>query len=357
MVAPLLSPSAGRVAARMLAGAWRRDPEPLCLSPEELALGAPLLLSTGAAALLWRRIEPLDPPQPRFISDLQAGYRKYMIEAAVHEIEVKDIFERMRAAGIEPLLFKGWALARLYPDPGLRPYGDIDLWFPPEQLEAHYYALPKGNEVIYCVDAHTSFYPQYERTFEDVMDSSQLVPLDDVEVRVPSAEDHLRFICLHFLFHGGWRPLWLCDIALAVESRPSNFDWDRCLFGKQKHADWIACVIGLAHQLLGATVEGTPVEKRAGNLPQWLVPAVLRQWSNGPGMSFTENLSFSLPRRLLRPSALWSALTEHWRNPIQASVEMNAWFSESPRSLLQFGSAFLRVPAFLRYFGREIRRN
>jgi hypothetical protein len=72
-------------------------------------------------------------------------------------------------------------------------------------------------------------------------------------------------------------------------------------------------------------------------------------------MSFAENLSFSFPRRLGNPVALARALGEHWRNPIQASVEMNAWFSRSPRAVLQVGSALRRVPQFARNFGGEIR--
>lgn len=355
MFKPSASTSPGSLAATVLAGAWRQNPEPLQISPKELALVAPLLLATGATALAWRRIESLNLPQ-ELISELQDGYRHHTIEAAVHEIEVKDIFKRMRAVGIEPILFKGWALACLYPDAGLRPYGDIDLWFPPEQLEASYRALPSNGDHVYCVEPHTSFYPQYERSFEDILARSQSLPLDGVNVRVPCAEDHLRFICLHFLFHGAWRPLWLCDVALMVESRSADFDWDRCLAGKRKHADWIACVIGLAHQLLLAEVAGTPVEKRANDLPRWLAPAVLRQWSDGAGMSFSENLSFSFPRRLLKPSALANALKEHWRNPVQATVEMNAWFNDAPRRPLQFAAACSRIPEFARYFGREIRR-
>jgi hypothetical protein len=63
-------------------------------------------------------------------------------------------------------------------------------------------------------------------------------------------------------------------------------------------------------------------------------------------MSHAETLSFSLPRRLSKPSALLSALREHWRNPIQASVEMNASFSNTPRKVLQLGAAISRLPKF-----------
>ena len=346
----------GCLIARMLERSWRAVPGPLSIFPEEIHQVAPLLLATGTGALAWHCIQSLDLPSTGPFLDLRNAYRQHAVEAAVHELNTSDLFTRVRAAGIEPVLFKGWGLARLYPDAGLRPYGDIDLWVSPEDLQKLYAKLPSGDERGYCVDPHVSFYPQYERSFDDVMRNSQLVTLIDVRVRVPADEDHLRFICLHFLFHGAWRPLWLCDIALMVESTGPNFDWDRCLRGKRKHADWIACAIGLAHQLLGADVNGMPVEKRARTLPRWLTTAVLKQWEKGTGMSLAENLSFSLPRRLLNPRAMVSAMREHWRNPVQASVEMNAWFNESPRVCWQFASAFSRIPGFIKYFGKEIRR-
>ena len=61
-------------------------------------------------------------------------------------------------------------------------------------------------------------------------------------------------------------------------------------------------------------------------------------------MSGAEKLSFSLSRVLLDPDGLVNALREHWRNPIQASVEMNSWFGSSPRLVLQLGSAVRRLP-------------
>jgi len=348
--------SPGKLIARSLEGAWRPEAEQLSISSDELHQIASLLLVTDTAALVWRRLQPCTITSSWALAYFKEAHRKHTIESAVHEANVRDAFRRLRTAKIEPILFKGWAVARLYPEAGLRPYGDLDLWMKAPDLQVFNYEIQSNGDPGYRVEPHACFYPQYARSFENVMDHSQLVRLGDIQVRVPGQEDHLRLICLHFLYHGGWRPLWLCDIALLTESAGTGFDWDLCLGRNAKHADWIACAIGLAHELLGARVAGTPVEKRARGLPRWLITAVLKQWEKGGGISFAENLSFSLPRRVLNPKALVRALREHWRNPVQASVEMNAWFSEAPRLPLQFGSAVKHLPRFARYFGKQIRR-
>lgn len=347
----------GALVARTLAGAWRLSPPAPRFSADDLAEIAPLLLQSGAAALAWRRSKSLAFDHSLQTSELPEAYRLHSIDAAVHEYHVKDVFQLMRAAGVEPLLLKGWAIARLYPETGLRPYGDIDLWVQPEQRTAAETALGSRQGPTYCVDLHTCFYAQFERTVADALARSQLVPLDDASVRTAGAEDHLRFLCLHFLFHGGWRPLWLCDIALAVESRGPDFDWDRCLKGKRRHADWIACAIGLAHELLGADLSGTPVEGRAQNLPRWLAPAVLTEWGRGVGMSHAENLRFSVRRPGPRPGRLVNALREHWRNPLQATVEVGASFDELPRAPLQLAAAFRLVPRLARELRQQVRQS
>src|SRR5215813_4474492 len=151
---------AGHLIARLLSGSWRPNPEPLSLSPEQLSIAAPLLLPTGAAALAWTRLGTPEITNNE-LSLLREAYRKHLIDAAVHEVEVIDLFRRVRAADIEPLLFKGWALARLYPDTGLRPYGDLDLWVRSDELEGVYRTLA-AEDHSYCVEPHITFYPQYE---------------------------------------------------------------------------------------------------------------------------------------------------------------------------------------------------
>lgn len=169
---------------------------------------------------------------------------------------------------------------------------------------------------------------------------SILAPLGDTAVRILSPEDHLRLICLHFLRHGGWRPLWLCDIAALVESRPADFNWDRCLGSNRRRADWVACALGAAHQLLDMKVDDTPIASRARHLPRWLLPAILRAWQqpraveHQPGGSILTSFSRSQLPTLLRA---------RWTNPIAATVELRQDFNAWPRLPWQLITGGLKV--------------
>ena len=87
-------------------------------------------------------------------------------------------------------------------------------------------------------------------------------------------EDHLRLLCLHLLRHGASRPLWLCGCwgSARVDGTRADFDWEYFLSGNRRRTDYVACTLLLAHRLLGARLDGTPVKGRAEQLPSWLVP-------------------------------------------------------------------------------------
>jgi hypothetical protein len=76
--------------------------------------------------------------------------------------------------------------------------------------------------------------------------------MGDIPVKVLSPEDHLSMLCVHFLGHGGWRPIWLCDIAAAMESLTESFDWQTCLGEDTRRAGWILSALACAHEILGA---------------------------------------------------------------------------------------------------------
>ncbi len=327
----------GTWVAEALVGAWRPSPPPLRLSPAALAEVAPLLLGSGGGALGWWRVRSSDLRACPPAFQLQQAYRLHTLQAALHEREIAQAINLLRSSGIEPLLAKGWAVSRLYPEPGLRPYGDIDLCVRPEQHPAAA-ALLRSPAAQGCpVDLHQRFFGLKARTFDDLYARSEPVRVGEVEMRVLGPEDHLRFLCAHMLSHGAWRPLWLCDIGAALESRTADFDWSRCLGGNKRRADWVACAIGLAHQLLGARVDDTPVARRAKHLPSWLVPTVLREWGGGYGQREP------IVSYLRHPAGMLKALRLCWPNPILATVEVGGPFNELPRLPFQLGQCLSRT--------------
>ncbi|MFL6216323.1 MAG: nucleotidyltransferase family protein [Blastocatellia bacterium] len=338
--------SRGRRVAQLLAGAWQQAAPSAPISAEEIAELAPLLLSMGAAGLAWRRIRETNLSRSPASAQLQQAYRFHSLEASVHAHRLKQVIARLRSFGVEPVLVKGWAIARLYPELGLRPFSDLDLCVLPDQYRAAQAALANPESRACNVDLHQGFGKFCDRQAEDIFARSQLVLLDDVEVRVLREEDHLHFLCLHLLRHGAVRPLWLCDIAVLLEQRAPGFDWARCLSGSRRAADWVACAIGLAHQLVGAEVEGTPVADRTRRLPGWLVPTVLREWGTPYRSPGQVEVYLRHPLRLWR--GLPKELPHHWPNAIEATMTLKGPFNEMPRLPFQVGHVLSRSASLLR---------
>jgi hypothetical protein len=318
----------------LLSGSWRQNPPPPSVTSDELEKVVPVLHGSGAAGLAWQRIRGSALADLPVADGLHQAYRLQVLRNAAREEEIQEIFAFVQSAGIEALLVKGWSVARTYADSGLRPYGDIDLVVCPSQKTAAEQLLA-GRELV-DLD-HGEFHELDGRAFSGLFERSQIV----AGIRFPGPEDHLRLICLHFLRHGGWRPLWLCDIAAALEAQPQSFDWDLCLEGgvtqrkaqskaqsKATQARGIACCVTLARQLLGANVSST-VEPM-GQLPGWFAPAVRRQWDKA---HYQEH---EVPEAIT--DSLWrlpDSLRQRWPDPISATLLTGAPFNETPRVLFQ----------------------
>jgi len=228
--------SAGRGIAGVVAGAWRAEPSPLPWS-EEFAALVPLLVRGGVGALAWQRIRRSEPAPSSRLRELQDAYRFNALQAAVHRRALRDVAVALQAAGIAALLGKGWAAACLYPEPGLRPPGDIDLYVPGGDVPAARAVL---EDVPVAIDLHAGAAELDDRPWDDLIEHSDGIAADGVEIRTFGREDHLRLLALHMLRHGAWRPLWLCDVAAAVESASDGFDWDRVRGGDRRRADAVA---------------------------------------------------------------------------------------------------------------------
>jgi hypothetical protein len=269
---------AGAAAATILAGAWRPVPSPLRLEPEGLAAAVRLLAASTAAPLAWRRLRLAGLHGYRPARPLQWAYRTHGLETAGHEQHLQEVVPRLRAAGVEPILVKGWSLARLYQETGLRPYGDLDLCVRPDQLSAAMTVLSRPEARLWAVELHRGIPDLKDRTWHEAYRRSRLARLGDVDVRVLGAEDQLRLLSLHLMRHGACAPLWLCDLAVALEACPADFDWDYCLSGHRARAAWIRCWVTLACRLLGAQLGDRIPPDRGSELPPWLGPTVLARW-------------------------------------------------------------------------------
>jgi hypothetical protein len=335
---------AGQLIAQVLTGAWRTIPPPLHGPAPALATAAPLLYRSGAAALAWWRIRRTALAGTGAGEGVHQAYRLNALEAEVHALRTAEVLARLEAAGVEALLVKGWAIARHYPEVGLRPYSDLDLIVRPGQMTRARAALvvPAGRD--YAVDLHDGPARLDALGFDDLAQRAERVRLDGREVRVLGAEDHLRVLALHALRHGVFRPIWLVDLAVAVETRPRTFDWTRCLGPHPRRADWVVSSLALAHRLLGARLDGTPAAARVRSLPRWLMRAILRSWDRCEGTSAREPVFHALLHRLRSPARLWEEARFRWDRPIQATLEVGGPFNGFPRWPFQVAAVAHRAP-------------
>jgi len=337
-------PAAGLL-ARVLSGTWRSSPRPLDVAQQDLTRIMPQLLCSGAAGLAWSRVRLSSLKESPAASLLRQAYRFQTLQAALQERELVEVFGNLRSAGIEPILVKGWAIACSYAEKGLRPSGDFDLLIQPSQMAAATAALRVSRPRTFNVDLqHREFAKLEPNSLNAIWNRSRLVEHD---IRVLCPEDHLRFLCLHMLRHGAWRPLWLCDISAELESRPAGFDWGLCLRGRRQ-AGWIACAIRLANQLIGADINETPASIGRYRLPEWLVREVLQQWENpDPLERMALDYREPIAKSLANPARLGEEIRARWPNPIQATIGVGGPLNELPRLPFQIGDGLVRLAKLL----------
>jgi hypothetical protein len=161
----------------------------------------------------------------------------------------------LMAAGLEPLIFKGPAVAERYPEPGLRPMGDIDLLLPVadharalEVLRREQWRVVRaGGTGHYDAQLVHSHVPSLSLELHYGLESpsERVTALDPAalwERRVPldcagtsafglSRADELVVLAAHAgkPFHGFTRLLWIADLAMIVGDAEANgwpIDWD-----------------------------------------------------------------------------------------------------------------------------------
>jgi Uncharacterised nucleotidyltransferase len=338
----------GSLVATTLRASWRVSPPELHLSTEQLDEVTPLLYDSGAAGLGWWRVRETDLRATPSGELLHQAFRLLALQANIHQSKIQNIFRLMRAAGVEPILLKGWGIARLFPQPALRPYGDIDLFVRSRDSRAAKRVIESEAARGCWVDLHSRISELAETSAEDLFARSKLVSCGEEQVRVPGAEDHFALLAIHLLKHGAWRPTWLCDLGLLLESMPEDFDWDLCLGKNERRDNWILSAIGLAHELVGAEIAHEEIAARAREIPAWLARSVLKEWET-PFAIDQPPMSHRAPMRsyLRHPRGFLSDLAHRWPNPILATISVNGKFNRLPRFPYQLGNCLARAGAFI----------
>lgn len=328
----------GEWVAAALYQSWRARAPALDVPLEALDEIQPLLVLGGSAGLAWRRVRGSEVEGSEAARHLREAHRHQVILSAVRESEIATAVAALRAGGVDLVLGKGWAAAKHYPEVGVRPYGDADLYVSKEQYSRA--AAIVDSEASGCwVDLHQGLGDLGDRCFAEVVDRSMTVEIGNGKVKVFGAEDHLRLMCLHAMRHGAGRPLWFCDIAAALESRSDDFDWNYFAKPGDRRSDAVTCAVVLAHRLLGADIATTPLLERSGALPGWLTSTVLTEWG-----------SARTPRGLRRPLAACPGdprevireLRLRWPNAVEATVAVGGAFNEWPRLPFKFAASIVR---------------
>ena len=274
------------------------------------------------------------------------------LQKAVEERSVKTAFGLYQNQGIEPILIKGWAAAVNYPSGKFRHSSDIDLAVAESKYDAAIEIARSADAKGLNLDIHRELRHLDSVPWKDIVGRSSVVQLDESNIRIPSAEDHLRILCVHWLTDGGWFRERLWDIYYAVDNRPPGFDWSMCLDVVSRNRRlWVVYSVGLAHRYLGLNIDDLPFRDEAASVPRWLVRAVEREWESSVRL-------LPLQDFLDRPADLMRQIAKRLPpNPISATIDVEGSFDSRFRIHYQVGSILKRVgPSFKRLVRQTFRR-
>lgn len=280
------------------------------------------------------------------ISDPQIvdEYRWNLLRKNISERNAARAFTIFRDAGIEPILIKGLAAGRYYPDNEPRIFIDLDLSVASADFAKATRIVRSEAADGLAIDLHRELRHLDSVPWDDLYENSREIELGGGMVRVLRPEDHLRVLCVHWLTDGGSNRDRLRDIYYAVTNRDADFDWDRLLnIVTPTRRRWIVCTLGLASKFLGLDLSGTPVSAAVEDLPGWLADTVEKEWAADVKfvplevvIARRENIMQQLGRRL-------------WPNPVWATVQAEGSFDAPTRVHYQIANIVRRIiPSYRR---------
>ena len=309
-----------------------------------------LAVKEGVAGLLYKNLvkaallKHLDPAQQQRLESLYYLNLRNNLKL-LHDLE--NILQRLDGSQTRVVLLQGMALLQqVYPDAGLRPLTDIDLWVLPADRAELAKALTglgykadrvypdtfrKGSTIV-DVNSHILWADRIrtrrlllDLSQKDIYDNCRIIDCDGARCRCLNQYDQMLYLGLHALKHCAERLIWLADIrALIADWTP--LDWAGLVkragaMGQQKA---VACILFLLADLFscrppsgtrvppGTTrlnrLEKRILKKRAQGhaLPQWS-PMLLLSGDKG----LRRRLMFGFESLFPRPEILRQVFAGH----------------------------------------------
>jgi hypothetical protein len=252
---------------------------------------------------------------------------------------------------IEPILIKGIAAGRWYPQLAPRIAYDTDLAVAAADYEkAERLTTSLVGERL-TIDLHKELRHLDSVPWDDIFSNSVTIDADGTEIRVPRPEDHLRVLCIHWLTDGGAMRERLWDMYHLVDNRPPHFDWARFLdVVSPRRRRWLECTLGMTERYLKLDLSGTPVEGAASKIPNWMTRTVEKEWASSEQF-MALHVAMSTPKKL--PGQLAKRIKP---NPIWATIDMEGDIDARSRVFYQIGSFAKRAVPSLRRIGSVLVR-
>jgi len=273
-----------------------------------------------------------------------------LLQRKAQAVRVGRAFDLLRTNGVEPILIKGLAASRFYPDSHFRWSIDIDLAVSAEDFEIAERLARSSEAEGLAIDLHRELRNHDSVPWPELVKHSENINIEGQSIRVLRPEDHLRVLCVHWLTDGGTNQERLWDIYYAIDNRPKDFDWDRFLnIVSERRKRWLVCAVGLAHRKLGLDLDNTPVKNEALDLPAWLIKTIEQEWSS-------ETPDQPLEMTLTDRKALLTQIKKRLNpNAISATVLMKGSFDARTRVFYQIGNIFMRIAPSYQRVSRAIK--
>jgi hypothetical protein len=258
--------------------------------------------------------------------------------------ELSTLKPVLDGSGARWTVVKGPAVvALLYGDPGLRPYGDIDVLVDPARFDRVLGALRDAGSTLLDrnwklirrelrgelhfvlpggapLDLHWNLVNLYRGRIRidtaAILERSAPIDMGGVTAPTPDPTDSLIHLAVHGTLSGADRLLWMSDVARATARRPP--DWDELV---SRSTAWgVAAPVGLmlarSASVLGADVPPEVAQRLLGRSYRTLMRAVdqISPWQRARGRLTSASLLMTRSMGLGVSGATRWLVRRSWRN-------------------------------------------